>query len=253
MQLKQARLRTDRIEPNDNKTVPIGTIKAVEFVFDELRLDGFLDGMRCGHSLSSLVKGSVAYKLTRDTVNRCSEWMNDPVILDLLELEPFGRSALYRALDALGRRRNELLFHIRRTLIRRHGVDLKTIIMDWTSVHFEAEVSSVLKYGHSRDHRPDRPQVTVGVVQDGASSIPVGMTIMPGNTNDQEHFKCTYDQVRDDLDGSRIIFDAGAHGKPNVDLLLADGMRYLCRMKLNASDDRRIASFKESEWELVDA
>jgi transposase len=91
------------------------------------------------------------------------------------------------------------------------------------------------------------------VVQDGASSIPVGMTILPGNVNDQEHFKCTYDQVRDDLDeGSRIIFDAGAHGKPNVDLLLADRMRYLCRMKLNASDDRCILGFKEGEWELVD-
>ncbi|MHA1286378.1 MAG: hypothetical protein ACTSPB_03125 [Candidatus Thorarchaeota archaeon] len=97
MGLKQARLRTDRIEPNDNKTVPIGTMKAVEFVFDELRLGGFLDGFkRCGHSLSSLVKGSVAYKLTENySVNRCSAWMNDDVIIDLLELEPFNRSALY--------------------------------------------------------------------------------------------------------------------------------------------------------------
>ena len=50
MVLKQARLRTDRIEPNDNKTVSIGTMKAVEFVFDELRLGGYLDELkRCGH------------------------------------------------------------------------------------------------------------------------------------------------------------------------------------------------------------
>lgn len=113
-------------------------------------------------------------------------------------------------------------------------------------------MSSILRYGHSRDHRPDRPQVTVGVVQDGSSSIPVGMTILPGNINDQEHFKFTYGQVRDDLDeGARIVFDA-AHGKPNVDLLLGDKMRYLSRMKLNASDEEHIARFKEDEWELLD-
>jgi len=136
MVLKQARLRTGRIEPNDNKTVPIGTMKAVEFVFDELRLGGFLDGFkRCGHCLSSLVKGSVAYKLTENhSVNRCSAWMNDDVIIDLLELEPFNGSALYRALDVLGRNRNEVLFHIRKTLMRRHGIDLRSIIMDPSSI-----------------------------------------------------------------------------------------------------------------------
>jgi len=161
---------------------------------------------------------------------------------------------VYRALDVLGRNRNEILFHVRRRLMRSHGIDLETIVMDWTSIHFEAEVSSILKYGHSRDHRPDRPQVTVGVVQDKKSSIPVGMTILPGNINDQEHFKFTYGQVREDLEvGSRVVFDAGAHGKPNVDLLVEDGMRYLSRMKLNNSDEGHILNFNEEGWVLVDA
>ena len=66
----------------------------MEFVFDELRLDDFLDGLkRCDHSLSSLVKGAAAYKLTDNlSVSRSSEWMNDEVIRDLLELESFNRS-----------------------------------------------------------------------------------------------------------------------------------------------------------------
>ncbi|MHA1170098.1 MAG: hypothetical protein ACTSRU_19890 [Candidatus Hodarchaeales archaeon] len=57
-------------------------------MFDELRLGGYLDGLkRNGHLLSSLVKGSVAYKLTENySVNQCLAWMNDDVILDLLEL-----------------------------------------------------------------------------------------------------------------------------------------------------------------------
>jgi len=60
--------------------------------------------------------------------------------------------------------------------------------------------------------------------------------------------------VGDDLDeGTRVIFNAGVHGKPNIDLLLEDKMKHLCRMKLNVSDEAHIASFKESEWELVDA
>jgi len=53
--------------------------------------------------------------------------------------------------------------------------------------------------------------------------------------------------------GSLIIFDKGAHSKDNLDLILADKMKYLTAKKLNASDDKRIKEFDKSKAELVDA
>ena len=49
------------------------------------------------------------------------------------------------------------------------------------------------------------------------------MTVEPGNVNDQEHFRRTYDQVRNVLkDGSLIVFDKGANDKRNLDGIALD-------------------------------
>ena len=53
-----------------------------------------------------------------------------------------------------------------------------------------------------------------------------------------KHFAETYDQIRDRLKpGSLITFDKGANSKTNIDLILADKMKYLTSKKLNKSDD----------------
>ena len=53
-------------------------------------------------------------------------------------------------------------------------------------------------------------------------------------------------------EGSRIIFDKGAHSKENVEIILTDKMKYLTAKKLNYSDDKRIENFKKSQAELID-
>ena len=127
------------------------------------------------------------------------------------------------------------------------------VFMDWTSIHFEAQPTSLIQYGYSRDHRPDRPQVTIGLAQDERSQIPVGLSIQPGNMNDQTHFKHTYDQIKPGLrTGSCLVFDAGATGSTNLDLLVSDNMRYLSRMKLNMSDVKQhLNTFNKEEWTRI--
>ena len=250
----QTTLKTpDHIKPNQNKTFPIGTIQTVIRVFDELHLTSLLDDLKhCGHQLSGLVTGLVSYKMTEDlSVSRCHQWMtNNPLLLEYLQLSSFEDDALYRGLGILGENRHQILRHLLQVLKHEQGVGLDMVLLDWTSSHFEAKPTSLIKYGYSRDHRPDRPQITIGLAQDQHSQLPVGLSIQPGNINDQQHFKITYEQIKPELrKGSVLVFDAGATGNPNLDLLLSDKMKYLSRMKLNQSDiTHHLNTFSKEEW-----
>ena len=253
----QTRLKTPHnITPNQNKTFPIGTIQTVKHIFEELHLQPILDNLKhCGHSLSNLVISLVSYKLTEDlSVINCHKWMNNnPYLLKELRLDSFGKDALYRGLEKIGEHRHHILQHLLHVLKNEFNVGLDMVFMDWTSIHFEAQPTSLIQYGYSRDHRPDRPQITIGLAQDERSQIPVGLTIQPGNMNDQTHFKHTYHQIKQGLrTGSVLVFDAGATGGPNLDLLVSDNMRYLSRMKLNMSDvNKHLNTFNKDEWTRI--
>lgn len=240
------------MKPNKNKTFPIGTIQTVKTVFEELHLPPLLDSLKhCGHQLSGLVTGLVSYKMTENlSVNRCHQWMTNPLFLEYLQLSDFGDDALYRGLGILGENRHLILRHLLHIFKQEHDVGLDMVFLDWTSIHFEAKLTELIKYGYSRDHRPDRPQVTIGLAQDQHSQLPVGLTIQPGNINDQQHFKTTYQQIKPGLrPGSVLVFDAGATGIPNLDLLVSDKMKYLSRMKLNTSDiTHHLCTFNKEEW-----
>jgi len=252
----QTTLKTPHnIKPNQNKTFPIGTIQTVKTIFEELNLPPLLDSLKhCGHTLSGLTIGLVSNKMAEDfSVSKCHQWMNNPLLLECLQLSFFEDDALYRGLAILGENRHLILSHLLRILKDQYDVGLDMVFIDWSTVYFEAKPSDYIKYGYSRDHRPDRPQITIGLAQDQHSQLPVGLSIQPGNINDQDHFKITYKEIKPGLrQGSVLVFDAGATGAPNLDLLVSDKMKYLSRMKLNQSDIKQhLNTFNKDEWTPV--
>lgn len=74
----------------------------------------------------------------------------------------------------------ELLFEKRYDLFTK----LDIVFFDTTSIYFEGDGGeSIGQYGNSKDHRPDRKQIVVGVVMD-ENGIPLCCEIWPGNTAD---------------------------------------------------------------------
>jgi len=74
----------------------------------------------------------------------------------------------------------EALFERRRDLFT--GVDL--VFFDTTSLYFEGRGGQTLgRRGHSKDHRPDLPQMVVGFVLD-SEGRPLCCELWPGNTTD---------------------------------------------------------------------
>jgi transposase len=185
----------------------------------------------------------LSYKLTENfSIKEAGKWLNQKEILDILNLEKFHERVLYRTLELLGRNKEEILSDILGNLFSVYCFEETNINLDWTSIVLFGTKANLGKFGYSRDHRPDKLQITVGVSElADPINIPIGITVNKGNVLDLEHFSDTFNQVKSRLKkGSLIVFDKGANTKDNLDLILDAKMDYLTSMKLNSSDDKII-------------
>ena len=252
----QTVLRTECIPLSENKSYPVGTILAVQGIFESLGLfEVFKKHKGRGICLASLVKSAVSYKLVENfSMSKASLWVNQPEMLEMFHLKPFEERTMFRVLEILGENREEILYDLQKSLFERFDFEHTDINLDWTSIVLYGDKCKLGKYGYSRDHRPDKRQITLGLAELAHPiNVPIGLTVNRGNVCDVRHFTDTYRQVRGRLrSGSRVIFDKGAHSKENVDFILADKMKYLTSKKLNTSDDLRIKEFSKCRAELID-
>ena len=251
------KLRTYEVEPNQNISFPIGTLFLVGRLYEILNFtDIFGKHKKNGIDINKLLKALISYKLTDNfSITRSHEWMSRPEVCDIFGLESFSERTLYRVLETIGANREEIISDIQDVLFERYEFEHTNINMDWTSIVLHGNEAKLGKYGYSRDHRPDKKQITLGVSElADPINIPIGLTIEPGNLNDQTHFKLTYRQLSGRLrEGSLVIFDKGANSVANTAMIRADNLQYMTAKKLNKSDDTIIAQFEEYHPEIVDA
>lgn len=137
-----------------------------------------------------------------------AEWAtNDVVIAGLAGMD---EDQAYRAMDLLVEadseaKVQEAVFFACTDLL---NLEVDLLLFDTTSTYFESGSPDApgedgepafRAYGHSKDHRPDLPQIVVGlaVTREG---IPVRVWCWPGNTSDMS----VIGQVKDDLRGWRL-------------------------------------------------
>ena len=242
---------------NKNICVPIGPMLAVQLFYKKLNFSEIFSKHKSkGLDLNNLLIGLVSYKLTENfSIKEAGTWLNQDEILDILNLERFHERVLYRTLEILGRNKEEILSEILSSLFSVYDFEETDINLDWTSIVLHGTKSKLGKYGYSRDHRPDKLQITVGVSElKKPTNIPIGITVNRGNVLDLQHFPDTYNQVKSRLkEGSLIVFDKGANTADNIKLIQKDEMKYLTSMKLNTSDDKIIENFDPKTSELVDS
>jgi len=254
--MKTINPRTIRICETNHISFPIGSIAAVKKYFSKLGLSKvFGRHKKRGRDLTQLTSALVSYKLTENlSISKASDWINRPDVLDLFGLSVFEERTLFRVLERIGAEHEQIIFDLQKVLLETYDFEHTDIVMDWTSLILWGDKAELGRYGYSRDHRPDKKQITLGLTAlSDPINIPVGLTVKEGNVVDVTHFKSTYSQVRGILrEGSLITFDRGAYSKDNLDLIVADKMKYLTAKKLNKSNDKRIATFDPAKAELVD-
>jgi len=252
----QTKLRTNELEPTDNISFPIGTIRLVNQLYDVLNFgDIFGKHKKRGIDINGLLQATISYKLTDNfSIKRSHAWINRPEVLSEFNLPPFSERTLYRVLETLGANREEIISDIQDVLFARYDFEHTDINMDWTSIVLYGTKAQLGKHGYSRDHRPDKKQITVGITElANPIHVPIGMTVEPGNINDQTHFKKTYRQSRNRLrKGSLVIFDKGANSITNTRMIRADNLQYITGKRLNKSDDKLIAKFETHNPQDID-
>jgi transposase len=254
---KQTTLRAlECITPNQNISFPIGTALAVKKYSQKLDFDQILSRYKKrGVELVHLIEALISYRLSENgSICRASEWINRSDVLKEFSLGAFEERTLFRALEVVGGNYEEIILSLQDTIFSQYEFPHTDLNMDWTSFVLWGDKASMGAYGYSRAHRPDKKQVTVGLSQLRAPmNLPVGLTIQPGNINDQTHFKKTFLQVCSKLrEESMVVFDKGGQSKDNLDLVLAHKMKYLSAKKLNTSDDKRIKEYVKTADKLIE-
>ena len=243
MSRRRSRLHAKIPVPNDNVTMAAGNKVLADSVFGETGLDLFLDGLKRsqGNSVAAetiaLVANSV--EMTGLSVNRLDRLLDNDAVREEYGLDANAPRSVYRTVERLGRNSDAIVSYLGDVLKRRYGVSMDTVFMDWTSMYFEAPQKGIVRVGYSRDHRPDRPQVTVGLSMDRDSGMPIGLTVNPGNILDVTHFDDTFRQVLPLLPkDAMVVFDNGAYSRDNAKLLDYNGLGFVTRLQLNTTDDK---------------
>jgi hypothetical protein len=128
----------------------------------------------------------------------------------------------------------EALFQQTRDLFS--GLDL--VFFDTTSIYFEGEGGETVgQYGHSKDHRPDRKQMVVGVILDGEGR-PVCCELWPGNTTDVTTLIPIVDRLKQrfHIRSICVVADRGMISKDTIQRLQATDrdVRYLLGARLRS-------------------
>jgi len=165
--------------------------------------------------------------------------------------EDFDEDDLYAAMDEL----NGHWVGIEKQLYEQsfpQGVSL--VLYDLTSVYFEGDgPRGTSQYGHSRDHRCDRPQVLLAVATD-AQGVPLHLEVLRGNRADTTTLQGLLAALRRRFGIREVVFvfDGGMSSKVNLEAMDELGLKYVTRLCASTLDELLAQLPSEPSPELWD-
>lgn len=206
-------------EPVVESSLPHGHVLAVTGMMDKLGLPKLLFGKR--HHMRELSLALVAGRVIEpgsklslaQALGRGAEHHSLGEVLGLGELgkaialenpessqEKRAAGELYAAMDWLLERQAK----VEDALAKRHLTSGCTVLYDLSSSYFEGSTCPLAKYGYSRDHRKDRPQVQYGLLcnEDG---IPVAIEVVEGNTGDPKTIPAQVERLKQRFGLERVV------------------------------------------------
>lgn len=222
---------------------PLGGAWLLRQLWERIGLDGVIGQALRDREFSTPVEWAIFAMvanraLAPDSKRRIEEWVEDEVAL--LNPEPVRLQHLYRAMDFLLEHEEEIQRKVFNATADLFNLEVDLILFDTTSTYFETDEEDedgLRRYGHSKDHRSDLPQVVIGlaVTKDG---IPVRCWVLPGNTHDSK----TVERVQSDLAGWKLtrvvwVMDRGMTSAANKVALQRAGGHYILGEKLGDNQE----------------
>ena len=169
------------------RALPHGHVAAVLGTLRSLRLDRLLSGGKPDpeeRRLRDLALALVVARVTAPGSKLATLHALDPEtsgssLAVALGLEAVETREIYAALDWLGARQER----IERWLARKHLSAGTLVLLDVTSSYLEGRRCELARFGYSRDHRRDRPQIVYGLLCD-RYGCPVAVEVFSGEVGD---------------------------------------------------------------------
>ena len=165
--------------------------------------------------------------------------------------ESFDEDDLYAAMDLLNGRWVALEKRLYQDAFPQ-GVRL--VLYDLSSVYFEGKGPHLLgRYGHSSDHRSDRPQVLLAVATD-PQGVPLHVEVLRGNRTGHKTLRGLLATLRRRFGVAQVtfVFDGGMSSEVNLKALSAAEMQFVTRLS-NATMEALLADLPpEAQLELGD-
>jgi Transposase DDE domain len=248
---------------------PMGGAWALDGVWRALKIDRtlgqLLDGRRLDARAERVIFAMVANRALEPLSKlAASKWVTERAWIDgLAELD---EDACYRAMDWLLEVEDELAEQVYFETADLLNLEVDLLFFDTTSTYFERDepeqdvvdqdgnvIGPAFRVrGHSKDHRPDLPQVVIGMAVT-RTGIPIRVWCWPGNSSDQELIR----QVKDDLRAwklARVVWvgDRGFQSEENRRYMQRAGGHYIFGEKLRGNDkEANVALARQGRYHTV--
>jgi transposase len=259
---KDLRKKDDMPTINDLEvltSLDYGSVAALHTLADRMRLSQTVyesTAKSAGAHIGKLVEIMVINRcLAPVSRNRLAEWYNKtalPIFLDI-PAEKVHTQLFYNAMDYLD---DDSILAIQKKLFTRinklYGIDTSKLFYDLTSTYFEGNKCPLAKYGYSRDHRPDKPQINIGltVAKDG---MPIMHNVYEGSTQDVTTVQDASTQLKSEfeLESPVIVVDRGMISAENLDTIRGLGFHYIIARKMLTTESATIQSISDDKYETV--
>jgi hypothetical protein len=160
------------------------------------------------------------------------KWYRRTALEDLLGVPPekVHTDRLYDGLDQLLPHKEAIEKHLRQRLGELFPLPCDLLLYDITSTYFEGDMQGcpIAQRGYSRDSRPDRPQVCIGLVvcEEG---FPLGYEVFAGNRQDSTTVRSIVEALERKYGAlSRVwVMDRGMVSEENLKFLRERGGHYI--------------------------
>lgn len=195
----------------------------------QIAVDKYVEMM----TVSRCIEPSSKLGMTRWFETTCYKEMKGYAYKDL----SYDVNYFYRSMDYLLDIKESLELAIYEQLRNLFSVNVKLTFYDITSTFFYTGNCSLGEHGYSRDHRPDREQIVIGVVT-SYEGYPIKHYVFEGNTADSTTVKEVISNLKKDYNINETIFvgDRGMITKLNMKHIEEEGFDYIMGVKMRNNE-----------------
>jgi transposase len=143
-----------------------------------------------------------------------------------------------RSLDSLAKSKEKIESSLFSRLTDLFSLKLNLIFYDLTSTYFEGQACPLSEFGYSRDRRPDKKQLVLGLLVTD-EGLPIAHQIYNGSVSDKSTLKETIDTLKKRFQIKRCIFvgDRGLVSEENLEYLIEEEYPFIVALRKRNSNE----------------